>query len=66
MWNKISTYTIFPNELLDLLGCDRGQQLSLYPFGEIIDDYNHEFHLSLAGGEGAEDIHSPFSEGPWG
>jgi len=66
MWNTISTYNIFPNELLDLLGRDRGQQLGLYPFGEIVNGYNQEFHLPFVRGEGAEDIHSPFSKAPWG
>jgi len=49
-----------------LLGCDSGQWLGFYPFGEIINGYNQEFALPLVGGEGAEDIHSPFSKGPWG
>jgi len=51
---------------LDLLGCDSGQWFGFYPFGEIINGYYQEFHLPLAGKEGAEDIHSPFSKGPWG
>ena len=66
MWNTISTYNIFPNELLNLLGRDSGQRLGFYPFGEIVNGYNQEFHLPFAGGEGAEDIHSPFSKEPWG
>ena len=49
-----------------LLGCDSGYWFGFYPFGEMINGYYQEFHLPLAGGEGAEDIHSPFSKGPWG
>jgi len=64
MWNTISTYNIFPDKLLNLLGRDSGQWFGFYLFGEIINDYYQEFHLALVGGEGAEDIHSPFSKGP--
>jgi len=66
MWNTIYAYNIFPYELLDLLDYDSGQWFGFYSFGEIINDYYKEFHLPLAGGERAEDIHSPFSKGPWG
>jgi len=66
MRNTISAYEIFPEKLLDLLGCDSGQRFGFYPLSEIINGYYQEFHLALAGREGAEDIHSPFSEGPWG
>jgi len=66
MRNTIYAYNILTNELLNLLGCDSGQWFGFYPFGEIINGYYQEFHLALVGGEGAEDIHSPFSKGPWG
>jgi len=66
MQNVISAYDIFPDKLLDLLGCDSGQRFGFYPLSEIINRYYQEFYLALVGREGAEDIHSPFSEGPWG
>jgi len=66
MWNTTSTYNIFLDKLLNLLGRDSGKWFGFYPFGEIINGYYQEFHLALAWGEGAKDIHSPFSKGPWG
>jgi len=38
----------------------------LYPFSEVVDDYYKEFYLTFPRGKGAEDVHSPFCEGPWG
>jgi len=64
MRNTISAYNIFLDELLNLLGYYSAQWFGFYPFGEIINGYYQEFHLAFAGGEGAEDIHSPFSKGP--
>jgi len=53
--HAITTYDIFPDELLDLLRCDSGQWFSFYPLGKVIDAYNEEFYLSFPLGERAED-----------
>ena len=66
VWDAISTYDILPNELLYLLGCNGGKWFGFYPLGEVVDDYYQEFYLTFARGEGAEDVHSPFCEGPRG
>jgi len=66
MWDAISTYDILTNELLYLLGCNGGKRFGFYPLGEVVDGYSQEFYLASAGGEGAEDVHSPLYEGPWG
>ena len=66
MRDSISTYDVIPYKLLDLLCCDCGQWLSLYPFYEIVNANNEEFHLSFFGGEWSQDVYSPFCEWPRG
>ena len=66
MWDAISAYDILPNELLYLLGCNGGKQFGFYPLGEVVGGYYQEFYLAFARGEGAEDVHSPLSEGSRG
>jgi len=64
MWDAISAYDILRNELLYLLGYSGGKRFGFYPLGEVVDGYYQEFYLAFAGGEGAEDVHSPLCERP--
>jgi len=66
IWDAISVYDILKNELLYLLGCNGGKRFGFYPLGEVVDGYYQEFYLASVGGEGAEDVHFPLCEGPWG
>ena len=64
--HSVPAYDVFPYKLLDLLCCDYGQWLSLYPFCKIVNANNEELYLSLPWGEWSQDVHSPFCKWPWG
>ena len=51
-------YDVLPNEPSHFSGGYRGYSLSLYPFGEVVDDHKKVLTLPHSLGERADDIHS--------
>jgi len=55
-----------PHEVLYVFCRDGGKGFSLDPFGEVVDSHQQELGLPFPRGEGADDVHSPNGERPWG
>jgi len=53
---------VSPNGLSYLSGGYRGNNLSLYPFGEVVNRHKKVLVLPCSLGERAEDIHTPCGE----
>jgi len=60
------THDTSPNEVLHILGENGCEWLGLDPFFKVIDSNKDELGMPFRWCEGADDVHSPYGEWPWG
>ena len=66
MWDAESADNAPPYEVLHIFCRDGGKGFGLDPLGEVVNSHQEELGLPFPWGEGADDVHPPNSERPWG
>ena len=65
MSNAESEYDFFPKEMLNSSLSDGRNGFYFYPLYEVVYGYDQELLLGCGDWEWSQDIHSPYSKGPW-